>query len=220
MRWCHLCVFFSLLAAAPLGACTNTTGGSGSDQNGPGGGGMSYTTYCSSACQKVHTCDATQDQSTCTNTCDNSFAVKGPKLRSELISNALSCYEGKDCASVLSGTAESDCWNSAAAALAPTNAAKNLCDGLGSADAKCGYTLDQAACLNDAKQYNNATLNGAETCLSRACSDMGSCLGAALAESTSSSSSGDNSCQYAYDGVCDEPDTCAPGTDTADCSGG
>ena len=28
----------------------------------------------------------------------------------------------------------------------------------------------------------------------------------------------DNSCEFAFDGTCDEPDLCAPGTDTADCS--
>ena len=30
-------------------------------------------------------------------------------------------------------------------------------------------------------------------------------------------SSGPNSCQYANDGTCDEPDLCSSGTDTADC---
>lgn len=29
---------------------------------------------------------------------------------------------------------------------------------------------------------------------------------------------GTNSCEYAYDGECDEQGACAPGTDTADCS--
>ena len=32
--------------------------------------------------------------------------------------------------------------------------------------------------------------------------------------------SGSNSCQYAFDGACDEPTYCAYGTDTTDCSGG
>ena len=33
-------------------------------------------------------------------------------------------------------------------------------------------------------------------------------------------SDGSNSCEYAYDGECDEPEYCDPGTDTSDCSGG
>jgi len=34
------------------------------------------------------------------------------------------------------------------------------------------------------------------------------------------SGGGENSCPFAFDGECDEPNACAPGTDTADCLGG
>jgi hypothetical protein len=34
----------------------------------------------------------------------------------------------------------------------------------------------------------------------------------------STSTSGDDSCVYANDGFCDEPNDCDPGTDSSDCS--
>lgn len=63
-----------------------------------------------------------------------------------------------------------------------------------------------AVCCFDGAHY----CNGGEECCSDGCYPAGSgCSGG--------SSGGDDSCQYAFDGVCDEPGACPSGTDATDC---
>lgn len=50
--------------------------------------------------------------------------------------------------------------------------------------------------------------------------NLGRCLAEAGIGSTAGGSRGANSCGYAFDDECDEPDLCDPGTDTADCRPG
>lgn len=71
-----------------------------------------------------------------------------------------------------------------------------------------------AVCCYDDAHY----CNSGEVCCPDGCSYDGSCGGGG--GSGGGSSGGSDSCQYAYDGACDEPDYCPVGTDTTDCSGG
>jgi len=200
--------------------CSSGNSGSGGPQGGipgaPGGqnnGGSK--SYCDTACAKITQCDGSEDLQTCSASCNNDFAVLAPKLRAEYVSKLSSCFSGKDCATVLNGDAATACFDEAAASLAPTQTGTDFCNALSGAFQKCGGSVDMAGCLGAVKQYNDPTLNAAKACFSKSCSDVESCVNAQLG--IQSSSSNDNSCQFAYDGMCDEPEYCSPGTDSYDC---
>jgi hypothetical protein len=63
-----------------------------------------------------------------------------------------------------------------------------------------------ATCCFDGAHY----CGGGEVCCSDGCYPAGTSCG---------SSAGNDSCQYAFDGMCDEPEICAAGTDATDCGG-
>ncbi len=226
-----------ILAAAAIG-CSGGSGGSNNNNNNGGFGGSSSNpnpaqsgNYCESACGKLKQCDASADLQTCTASCQNSFATVGPKLRSEFLSYTQSCLGNKDCASVLSGDAEYECMDEAAASLAPTAAATDFCDAVATAASQCGGSAQKGECLEDTKLYSDATLAAAKQCLSKACSEIDYCLNAEFGVSSSSgggggsggssggAGGGSNSCEWAFDGWCDEPELCPYGTDSYDCYG-
>ena len=204
--------------------CSSSGGSGGGNPNGnvaPGGGGTTIASFCSAACSKVEQCDSTADTSTCTASCQNSYAVIGPKLRPEFVAGMSNCFTNKDCATVLSGDADAACADEAAAALAPSAAGTAFCDALQSAANQCGGSSDKASCLAAVKQFSDPALQAAQTCTGKACTEIDSCIEAQLGLSSGgSSSSGSNSCEWAFDGYCDEPEYCAPGTDTYDCGYG
>lgn len=159
-----------LLVLGAVWGCSSSGGGSGGSGGagaGPTGGG-SIAQFCQQACNKVQQCDATADTQTCTAGCQNGYAVSGPKLRSDFVSGMTSCFTAKDCATVLSGSAESQCADEAAAALAPTATGSAFCNELESAANKCGGSVEKAGCLEAAKQYSDAALSAAQSCLSKA----------------------------------------------------
>jgi hypothetical protein len=220
MRRYHLLSVLSLVVALPIGGCSNPTGEGAGKSQAPGsaGSGTSISSYCFAVCGKSTDCDSSVDIGTCANKCENDNAAAGPKLRGDYLSRLESCVKGKDCATVLARTAQSTCADEVVASLSPSSVGTAFCDAYASAATKCGGNLDKATCLDAAKSYNDAALNEAKACTSRACSDIDSCVQAALGLPDTSASAANNSCSYAYDGSCDEPDLCAPGTDTYDCS--
>ncbi len=214
--------FALLCAVGSLWACSSGTSGGGGNPNGFAGNSSAQSgSYCATVCGKFHQCDGSEDLQTCTASCENDFAATGPKLRAEYVSKLQNCVTAKDCATVLSGGATSQCAEEAAAALAPTQEGTSFCNQIETAAGKCGGGSDKAQCLQAAKQFSDGALKAAEACLQKACADIESCIDAQLGmQSSSSSSSGSNSCEYAYDGYCDEGEYCEYGTDSYDCSGG
>jgi hypothetical protein len=172
--------------------------------------------YCEAVCGRTHECDNTQDQVTCTNSCKNSTAATAPKLRSDYVSALQACVLAKDCASMLTGDAIYACAEEVNASIAPSPAGTDFCTAWEANSTRCGSTLDKAGCLDIVKQYNDAALREAQSCTDKECTVMDSCVGAALGADVGGGG-GSNSCQYAYDGFCDEPDLCTTGTDSADC---
>src|SRR5579883_2366039 len=103
-----------------MAACTNTGGGASGGGGGGGGGGSDPQSFCSSLCGRIHTCDNTSDQQTCTDSCVNADAAILPKIRSDVVSATESCFQSKDCATVLNSNVVSACIQEAAASIAPS----------------------------------------------------------------------------------------------------
>lgn len=109
------------------------------------------------------------------------------------------CDEPGYCAT---GTDTTDCSGSGAGG----GGTGGTCDaGLESCDGGC--MPSGATCCFDGAHYCDA----GEECCSDGCYPAGS--------GCSGSSSGNDSCQWAFDGVCDEPGACPSGTDATDCGG-
>jgi hypothetical protein len=110
----------------------------------------------------------------------NANATILPKLRTDLVAAAVTCYEQQDCASVINGSAWTNCTQSSAASLAPSGAAQAFCASLVSTAKKCSATADDAKCLETSKIYNDAALDDAASCTANACSAVNDCITAAL----------------------------------------
>ena len=186
-RWMLGVALLGLLA--PMGACTNSTGGSGSGNGGGGGNGnIDPQGFCSGLCGRVHSCDNTQDEQTCADSCTNTNAAILPKLRGDVVSATETCIENKDCATVLGSNFVSVCVSQAAASIAPSQQAMSFCQSLSAADTKCGATLDMASCLDTVKIYSDSTISEGGACTQKACTDIDACLSATFDLSTSSPS--------------------------------
>jgi hypothetical protein len=59
-------------------------------------------------------------------------------------------------------------------------ASTSYCDALGRARAKCQTSFDESKCLNDTKGYSGATIDKAEKCTSKDCSEIDACLAGAF----------------------------------------
>jgi hypothetical protein len=159
------------------GGCTNAPAQPGS----PGTAAeLSAADWCQSVCARVLSCDSSTDKSVCVDKCTNKNSAIVPRLRADVVNSALGCFDAKDCASVLDGSAWPACMATATADMAPSQAAQQLCSDWGNAAPACNTTVDQGKCLNLAKVYNDAALADADTCTKNACSSMVDCLNAAL----------------------------------------
>jgi hypothetical protein len=167
------------IATAACGS-SSSNGGDTSGNGTPSSGASSLSDYCGTVCAKANTCDHTQDVQTCENTCTNNNAAGFPKMRADVVSKIESCANSSDCQAVIAGTALTECKGEALASFAPTGAETSFCDSYWSAASKCSVTIDKGACLEDHKIYNDAALNAASGCLSKACTDVPACLNAAF----------------------------------------
>lgn len=136
--------------------------------------------FCGKYCGRVQTCDNATDEQTCTNACVNANAAVFPKLRPDVVDAIASCFDEKDCKTVLGGGAIATCASEAVASVAPSSVATEYCDELDAAAKKCGKSRDKASCLNTAKLYNDTALTGARACAQKACADIDTCVSAAL----------------------------------------
>ncbi len=190
-------VGFFVIAGIVVGcsASTTTLGG------GAGSGGASVADFCASYCKKLNTCDTTRDAQTCTNSCGNKYAATLPKIRGDVVGLMETCFQNKDCMSVLKGNSISNCASEASASIAPSDAATGFCNAFVAAESKCGRTKDKAKCLNEAKLYTDATINEANACTAKACTEIEPCTTATFGGVTSSSGATDDTSSSIDGGV-------------------
>jgi hypothetical protein len=212
-----------LFASFSLVACA------GSDQvvvghSAPASGDTSATipsvtdaaSFCSAMCGREQACDKTIDTQTCENTCTNANAAVFPRLRSDVVQLVVSCFDEKDCKTVLGGEFVGACTADAIASVAPSTAASSFCDALATAKKTCSgsQSTTKAQCLDSAKLYGDLAIAQAQNCVKRGCSEIDTCVAAVFgsiggtggAGTSSSSSGGSCSGQFTDLGSCT---TCA-----------
>jgi hypothetical protein len=171
-----------------LAACSGSTGNTGLDgSSGASSSTANVTTFCGSLCDRSVSCDNTMDRQTCANACTNANIAVFPKLRSDVVDLMVSCVQKRDCKTVLGSDLTEGCAGEAAAQVAPSQAALQLCDALVTADTKCEHAGEKASCLNTAKLFADAALNDALSCVGKACTEVDACVQAALGATVSSS---------------------------------
>lgn len=159
--------------------------------------------FCGALCDRENQCDTSLDGQTCKNSCTNSTAAVFPRLRSDVVQLIVTCFDDKDCKSVLGGDVVGTCASEAVARVAPSDAAVAYCDALTSAKQKCGGATSKATCLDTAKLYSDDAIAEAQNCAARACTEIDACVGAVFgafgtttktSSSSGSSGSSSNSC--------------------------
>lgn len=172
--------FFAFSAMSLLlGACASNGGNVASSTQGTDP--AEVQSFCANYCANIKACDAKIDERTCSNNCENVNAALFPKLRSDVVSGISACFDEKDCKSTLSGNFDAACMKEAQAKTAPSNAALSFCTALQGSRTKCKVSADKSGCLNLAKIYADDVLADAELCAKNSCSDVDTCVGAALA---------------------------------------
>lgn len=216
-------VSVAVLASFSLVACAGSdhvvVGHSGDPASGSSATVPSVTdaaTFCTAMCSREQSCDKTVDTQTCENQCTNANAAVFPRLRGDVVDLVVSCFDGKDCKTVLDGEFLGACTADAVATVAPSTAAAAFCDALASAKKNCsgGDTTTKASCLNSAKLYSDLAIVQAQNCVKRSCTEIDTCVsavfgslgGASASSSSSSSSSGSCSGKFTDLGSCT---TCA-----------
>ncbi len=177
--------------------------------------GATIDEYCQTLCSRSNECDNHFDVQICEGECMNANAVSGPKLRKSYLGYVAGCFAQQDCATVLDGETQAACADEALVALSPSNVGVQFCDVFGEFGRQCGVSANRTECLGLAKQFSDSTLKEVDSCFAKPCSLIVDCMESVLGLSVGG---GSNSCQYAYDGECDEGEYCEYGTDSADCS--
>lgn len=136
--------------------------------------------FCSAMCGREQACDQAIDTQTCENTCTNANAAVFPRLRSDVVELVVSCFDGKDCKTVLDGEFLGACTADAIATVAPSAAASSFCDALATAKKSCSGSASttKAQCLNSAKLYGDQAIAQAQNCVKRGCSEIDTCVAA------------------------------------------
>jgi hypothetical protein len=138
--------------------------------------------FCGSLCGRQEACDTSLDVQTCKNSCTNGFAAVFPKLRQDVVSLIVECFDAKDCKTVLEGNVVGTCAEEAVASVAPSGEATAFCDNLAAAKKKCGSTTTKAMCLDQAKLYSDETIIEAANCSDRPCNEIDRCVAATFGE--------------------------------------
>lgn len=138
------------------------------------------SSFCAAMCHRVQSCDTSTDSQTCENQCTNGNAAVFPRLRSDVVQLIVSCFDGKDCKTVLGGGFVGACTSDAIASVAPSAAASSFCDALATAKKTCsgGTSSTKADCLNSAKLYDDQAIGQAQNCVKRGCSEIDTCVSA------------------------------------------
>lgn len=133
---------------------------------------------CKPLCTRTSSCNADVDQETCLAHCENKLEVDGK--RADFVNGVVACWNTLDCREVLSSSGLSDCVEEAAAAIAPSDAAKSFCSDLEASLSKCEATLAKATCLDLTKIYADVTIEQARKCTEKSCANLLTCISATL----------------------------------------
>jgi hypothetical protein len=169
--------------------------------------------YCDTLCRRDVECFDGVDPAECDLSCAESSAGVEDRLNQEYVAMLDACIAEMDCDVLVTQSTE-PCVNEVDATLPPTMAGKSFCEALDATRDECGQIFAKATCLQISKQFNEFALGEAQACTRQACTEIYRCISAAFGVTEDIDP---NSCIFAGDGVCDEPEYCVPGTDSADC---
>lgn len=127
---------------------------------------------CAQSCAAQKKCSSSVDEATCVNKCKNDAASYVGKVRSDFVSALNSCYATASC-DKLAG-----CADTARASIAPTASMQTFCDELVKKNGECKTgSTDKAKCLENFKMFADVAVETARgTCLTKACTDYGTCV--------------------------------------------
>jgi hypothetical protein len=176
------CALFLLLAA-----CASKNDGNGAQGTGPAGQ-SGVSAYCDALCGRAMTCAASSAPppewlASCDSNCKMNLATDPLQLlRADTLNAVAQCASGVDCSTLQSQAdfvaALTKCRADTFAATSPTEAAQSLC-GKAAGMTVCIQGLG-TDCLDNAKVYNEGTLQTLSGCLDRPCNEQQDCWNAAL----------------------------------------
>ena len=163
-----------VFVAMAIGGCSSSDSGPAPGQS---GGTANADNWCSAYCAADEKCDSKVDDTTCENTCHNSLAALGPHIRADYVAAFVSCIPTDDCADVTSPlNPGKKCSDQAGASIAATGTAQSYCQQAHDKETTCSQPVnDVAKCENDVKAIDDASLQNAINCLSKACDQWAAC---------------------------------------------
>jgi hypothetical protein len=164
-------VFVAMVA----GACSSSNSGPAPGQS---GGTANADNWCAAYCAADEKCSSKVDDTTCENTCHNSLAALGPHVRADYVQGFTSCIPTDDCADVTNAVNPGKkCSDQALASIAATSTAQSYCQQAHDKATSCSQPAnDVATCENAIKAIDDASLQNAIDCLSKACDQWETCV--------------------------------------------
>jgi hypothetical protein len=131
--------------------------------------------FCGTLCQRTRVCDTSRDEAICLETCANTNASIVPKLRADVLAEAVQCLVAKDCASILMGNVANGCFKQAIAAASPSPGVPSFCTAYFQKADQCLDLFSRPECEAAALPYSDSFINLAGTCLQKSCDDYNTC---------------------------------------------
>jgi hypothetical protein len=132
---------------------------------------------CNRACTRAHECSSTVDAGACATDCTDDTAMIGPNLRSDFLAKIDDCVAELNCVALAGAAVFQTCQGQAAARIAPSKAAEELCDAVVASIRECtGLTTGTAGCLGTVKVFNDVALIKARACAEKSCDQRIQCL--------------------------------------------
>jgi len=142
-----------------------------------GDGRATYESSCDAACMRAKTCNSEVDMAACASDCKSAAADIGPRLSSAFYTELDSCIAEANCVQLALLPAAQACQREATAQLAPSAAARELCDAVVASVQMCaGITAGAAGCLESVKIFSDSALVAARGCDTMSCDQRTECL--------------------------------------------
>jgi hypothetical protein len=137
----------------------------------------SYESSCDAACERAHSCNSDVDVAACASDCKSDAADVGPRLSSAFLGELDACIAEANCVQLAAMPAAQACQREAAAQLAPSAAARELCDAVVASLQMClGLTVGPAGCLETVKIFSDSALSAARACDKMSCDQRSACM--------------------------------------------
>jgi hypothetical protein len=144
---------------------------------GDDGDQRSYENSCDAACARAHECNSNVDVESCASDCRDDAADIGPQLSGSFLAALDACVAEQTCPQLALMPAVQGCQREAAAQLAPTQAARDLCDAIVASLQMClGISVGTAGCLESVKIFSDSALVSARACAAMSCDQRTGCL--------------------------------------------